>query len=353
MRLNSWGRALLSVASLALAVGLLLLMPRLIGVRWGEIFDRFGAIDPWKIGLLAVLWIAGLGAYTFVLTASLPGLSHGRAFMLNAAGSGVSNLLPFGGAVGVAATFTMATGWGFTLPAITVSTLVSGIWNVFARLLLPAFGILALLSIGRLPNRELTVAAGTAGLTLIGVALLIAVALRWEPAARWVDARQQALAGRLPHRPGDLLRKAGSSLLKVRAETLGVLSSGWRTLTLGMAGYMFLQGVLLYGCLWAAGDTLRVAETLAVFALNRVLTSAVVTPGGSGITETGTAALLVHFGVDGSVAATAVVLYSFFTHIIEIPLGGVVWACWLGRRKSLPKLARDADVSDVQNGHRG
>ncbi|GAA3242530.1 lysylphosphatidylglycerol synthase transmembrane domain-containing protein [Actinocorallia longicatena] len=329
-------RAALSAASLILAFGLLALMPRLVGVSWAEIWQRLGSIEPWALAVLAVVWIAGLGAYTFVLTASLPGLSHGRAFMLNAAGSGVSNLLPFGGAAGVAATFAMATGWGFTLPAITVSTVVSGIWNVFARLLLPAVGILALLSIGRLPNRQLSAAAATAGITLIAIALVIAVALRWEPAAHRVDRLLQRAAEHLPRRAGDLLRSAGSSLLRVRTETLGVLSAGWQRLTLGMAGYMLLQGVLLFGCLWAAGDSLRVAETLAVFAINRVLTSAVVTPGGSGITETGTAALLVHFGMDASAAATAVVLYSFFTHVIEIPLGGVVWAVWLNRRGRTP-----------------
>jgi uncharacterized membrane protein YbhN (UPF0104 family) len=90
--------------------------------------------------------------------------------------------------------------------------------------------------------------------------------------------------------------------------------------------------MLLAGCLAAAGETLPLAELIAVFSLNRVLTSAVVTPGGSGITETGTAALLIHFDVDAGPAATAVILYSFFTHIIEIPLGGLVWAGWLLRR---------------------
>lgn len=326
-------RALLSAASLTLAVGLLVLMPHLIGVSWGDIGRRLAGINLWALPVLTVLWIAGLAVYTFVLTASLPGLSNGRAFLMNAAGSGVSNLLPFGGAAGVAATFAMASGWGFSLRAITVSTLVSGIWNVFARLLLPAVGIVALLFIGELPNRQLAVAAGTASVTLVCAAVAIAVALRWEPAAHWVDGRLQWLAARLPKRPGDVLRSAGSSLLHVRESTLDVLRTGWPTLTLGMAGYMLLQGVLLYACLWAAGDTPRVAETVAAFALNRVLTSAVVTPGGSGITETGTAAALVHFGVAAPAAGTAVVLYSLFTHLIEIPLGGAAWAIWLNRKR--------------------
>lgn len=328
-------RAVLTALSLILSVGLLVAMPHLVGVSWSEIWHKLSGIDPWEMAILFVLWAVGLAAYTFVLVGSMPGLRHGQAFMLNAAGSGVSNLLPLGGAVGVAATFAMARGWGFTIPAITVSTIVTGIWNVFGRLLLPAIGILALVLIGEVPNRELSVAAGTAGVSLIAIATALAVALRWETAARWVDGRLQRLAGHLPKKVGDLLRTGGASLLRVREQTLDVLRGAWRTLTFGMVSYLALQGVLLFGCLWAAGDSLRIAETIAVFALNRVLTSAVVTPGGSGITETGTAALLVHFGVDGPSAATAVLLYSFFTHMIEVPLGGLVWAFWLNRRKNM------------------
>ncbi|GAB2823305.1 hypothetical protein GCM10022221_21720 [Actinocorallia aurea] len=330
-------RLVLSAASLALAAGLIALMPRLVGADWTAIAAGLTALGPGQAALLVVLWLAGLGLYTFVLTGSLPGLRHTQAFQLNAAGSAVSNLLPFGGAAGVAATFAMAGSWGFPAASVAVSTLVSGVWNVFGRLLLPAVGIAALLAIGEAPNRELAAAAASAGALLAGCAVLLGVALRYEGAARWVDARLRALAARAPRRMASLLRGLGASLLRVRAETLDVLRTGWRVLTFGMTGYLLLQGVLFYACLWAVGEPPRLAETVAAFALNRVLTSVVLTPGGTGVSETGTAAVLVHFGLDAAGAATAVLLYSFFTYVVEIPLGGLVWAWWLSRRgRKLP-----------------
>ncbi|MEO5876325.1 MAG: lysylphosphatidylglycerol synthase transmembrane domain-containing protein [Streptosporangiaceae bacterium] len=337
--MNQQARAVLSGASIVAAVGLLLAMPHLVGVGWADIGHRLGAVGPWTLAGLAALWIAGLAAYTFVLVASLPGLTHWRAFQLNAAGSGVSNLLPLGGALGVAATFTMARPWGHSIPAITASTVVTGVWNVLARMLLPAIGIIALVVVGEVPNRQLSAAAATAGITLILVAAAIGAALSWEGVALSVDRFLGRIGDHLPSRIGDLLRSAGAFLLRVRADSLEVLRSGWPGLTAGMIGYFGLQGVLLAGCLAAAGQTLPIAELIAVFSINRVLTSAVVTPGGSGITETGTAASLLHFGVEAGPAATAVVLYSFFTHIIEIPVGGLVWAGWLLRRpaRTLPK----------------
>ncbi|MCD0450552.1 flippase-like domain-containing protein [Actinocorallia sp. API 0066] len=329
-------RLVLSAGSLLLAAGLIAVMPRLVGADWTAIVAGLGALSPGVLALLVVLWLAGLGMYTFVLTGSLPGLRHGQAFQLNAAGSAVSNLLPFGGAAGVAATFAMAGSWGFSAPSVTVSTLVSGVWNVFGRLLLPALGIVALLSIGEVPNRELGAAAASAGVVLAACAVLLAVALRFESAARWVHDRLHSLAARSPHRLATLLRGLGTALLRIRAETIDVLRTGWKTLTFGMTGYLFLQGVLFWACLWAVGSPPRLAETVAAFALNRVLTSVVLTPGGTGVTETGTAAALVHFGLDATPAATAVLLYSFFTYVIEIPLGALAWTHWLWHRHQKP-----------------
>ncbi|MDX6742505.1 lysylphosphatidylglycerol synthase domain-containing protein [Actinocorallia sp. A-T 12471] len=325
-------RLVLSAASLALAVGLIALMPRLVGADWTAIWRGLSSLGPGEAAILVALWLAGLGLYTFVLTGSLPGLGHGQAFQLNAAGSAVSNLLPFGGAAGVAATFALAGSWGFAPASVAVSTLVSGVWNVFGRLLLPALGLAALLAIGEAPNRQLAAAAASAGALLLACAVLLGVALRWESAAHWVNGRLRALAARSPRRLAVLLRGLGSALLRIRAETIGVLRTGWKTLTFGMTGYLFLQGVLFWACLWAVGQPPRLAETVAAFALNRVLTSVVLTPGGTGVTETGTAAVLVHFGLDASGAATAVLLYSFFTYVVEIPLGGLAWAWWLHRR---------------------
>jgi hypothetical protein len=45
--------------------------------------------------------------YTFVYTGSMPGISHSKALALNLTGSLVSNLLPFGGAAGVANTYAL------------------------------------------------------------------------------------------------------------------------------------------------------------------------------------------------------------------------------------------------------
>ena len=68
--------------------------------------------------------------------------------MLNTASSAVSNVVPFGGAVGVGATYGMCRSWGFGVPKTTLGILVSGIWNVFLKLGLPVIALVLLVAEG-------------------------------------------------------------------------------------------------------------------------------------------------------------------------------------------------------------
>ena len=112
-------RTLLSLASLVAAAALIVWgMPAVSGLRWSQILAELSGLRFWQLVILTALWLAGLWAYSFVLTASLPGLRNWQGFTLNTVGSAVSNLLPFGGAAGVAVLYALTAGWGFTRRAV-------------------------------------------------------------------------------------------------------------------------------------------------------------------------------------------------------------------------------------------
>lgn len=99
-------------------------------------------------------------------------------------------------------------------------------------------------------------------------------------------------------------------------------------------------------CLAATGAYPGPAETVAVFALSRVLTTALVTPSGAGIMEGGVAALLVAFGEPAAEAAAAALLFGFWTYTIEIPAGGLALGAWsLLRRRPAHQQAVDPTPS--------
>jgi uncharacterized membrane protein YbhN (UPF0104 family) len=282
-----------------------------------------------QLAALFVVWIAGLWAYTWVLTGSLPGLTHAQALTLNLAGSAVSNLVSFGGAVGIGVTFAMAGSWGFRPAAITLSTLVSGVWNVLAKLALPLLGLLGLLVTGEIADRRIVIASTVAACVLAVVVAAIVGALSSERVARLVSVVVEWIGTRL-------LRVVRSerqihwdvAVLDFRHRTIGLLRHGALRMSLGMIGYAVLQAVLAWQCFRAVGSTLTVPEVFAGYALGRLLTSVVVTPSGVGIAELGSAALLTTFGGNPASTTAGVLLFSLFTYLIEIPIGAIGWLAW-------------------------
>ncbi|MEQ4717762.1 lysylphosphatidylglycerol synthase domain-containing protein [Nonomuraea sp. B19D2] len=334
---NKWLQITLSVLSLGLAVLLVVYLPQIVRtltgkpVSWHEIGMVFGALGPGQIALMAALWLLSLLAYTFVLTNSLPGLTNLQGLTINAAGSAVSNLLPFGGAVGVAVTFAMTRGWGFRSRSIVVMTLVSGIWNTLFRFILPAIGIIGLLSAGEAPNATVAKAGWTGAISILVLCLIVAVALYWDRAA---DLLGRALDGITR-----LLRlkiHASDAFHKLRADTAGVVRTRWPGLSLGMVFFLGFQWSIMAVCLHATGAWPGFAQSIAVFALSRVLTSVLLTPSGAGIMEGGVVLLLTEgFGVGVAPATATALLFGFWTYTIEIPFGGLALGAWaLLRRRN-------------------
>ncbi|MEV4579602.1 lysylphosphatidylglycerol synthase domain-containing protein [Nonomuraea jabiensis] len=334
---NKWLQIALSVLSLGVAVLLVVFLPQIVHtltgkpVSWHQIGTVFGTLGAGEIALMSALWLLSLLAYTFVLTNSLPGLNNLQGLTINAAGSAVSNLLPFGGAVGVAVTFAMTRGWGFTSRSIVVMTLVSGIWNTLFRFILPAVGIIALLAAGKAPNATVANAGWTGAISILVLCVIVAVALYWERAA---DVLGRALDGITR-----LLRlkfHASDAFHKLRADTAGVVRTRWLGLSLGMVFFLAFQWAIMAACMYATGAWPGPAESIAVFALSRVLTSALITPSGAGIMESGVAALLISaFGVPATPAIATALLFGFWTYTIEIPFGGLALGAWaLLRRRN-------------------
>ena len=334
-------RTLLSLASLVAAAALIVWgMPAVSGLRWSQILAELSGLRFSQLVILTALWLAGLWAYSFVLTASLPGLRNWQGFTLNTVGSAVSNLLPFGGAAGVAVLYALTAGWGFTRRAVTTSVLITGIWNLLARLALPAAGALLLVGGGLIPDRRITAAVLITSVVLTAAVIATMLTLHSVAAADRLGAALELAVRLLPRRwrprPGGI----AAALRRLQAATSDLIRRAWPQLTLATAAYLALQAGLLAGCMRAAGVHLPVTETLAAFTISRALATVVVTPGGVGITETGTLALLLSFGAPAPQATAGVLLFAAFAYALEIPLGGLTWVVVLTcRRRKQHRLA--------------
>lgn len=333
-------RLVVGVAGAAALLGWVL--PAVTRTTWAEIGAVLGAVPGVALAACFGLALAFLTAYAFVLRVSLPGLSMVRALVLNTAGTAISKLFPGGGAVGLAATFVICRSWGFPLRAISTSAVVTGVWNTMTRVALPVLAILLLaISDITLPGVLRQAAAGAAITGVIVLGLFVGIIASKQVADR---------VGYAVDRIIDLVRRrrgsgrARAAMTDTRGQIIERVRSAWHWLTLGMTGFFAAQFAIFLIALHVTGIELAFAGAFAAYAIGRLLTAVGVTPGGIGITETGTAAALVALGANPAEAGAAVVLMSIFTNLIELPLGIMAWIAWsLGRTHDREQVASGAE----------
>ena len=356
-------KVLQTVIGLGLAAAMLIWgLPYFAKTSWTDIWQVIRSIPLSHALGYQVLMLAGLWSYTFTFTGSLRGLSHSKALIVNLCGSSVSNLLPGGGAVGLAATYAICRSWGFSRRATSTSVIVTGVWNVMARIALPVVAIGALWFGGvTLPPAltDLAVAGMLTGLGILGAFIAIMASeraaqaigrgldrvlgpvLRRRRASKVAAAAAAALAdGRQPPevKPPMSIHELVTDL---RARINDVVSSGWLSMTLGMVGFFGAYYVLFVSIMRETGVTLPLNLLFAAFAIGRLLTAVGITPGGLGVTEAATSAVLVAWGAEPAGAAAGLVLFSVFTHLMEVPLGGLGWLLWTVSKKVEPPAEGD------------
>jgi uncharacterized membrane protein YbhN (UPF0104 family) len=310
--------------------------------------------------LVVIAAAASLVSGWLVICSVLPSIRLREAAVVNLGSTAVSNTLPAGGALAMGVSWAMLSSWGVSAGDYVLYTLVSGIWNVFARLSLPAIALLAIMTVSH-PSASLL--AGTAaGLVLLGiVAVGFGLVLRSEPfALRAGTALQRALAiacrlaRRQPPSP------AAGSLLAFRERAAGLLAArGWRITIATAASNLSMWLVLLASVRGVGLSQAQVPwqTSLAAFAFVRLLTVLPVTPGGAGITELGLVGFLAA-GADSKVAAqvtAAVLLYRAVTYLAPIPSGALACLAWRygpglkhGQSRSDRKIRNEHSVGKSQ-----
>lgn len=334
-RKSAGRRALEGLVSIgALVVMFALVLPKVTGSTYREVAHELDRLTAAEIGALGVVWAVGIAAYAGVLTAVLPGLRRVQGMVLNTATSAVSNVVPFGGAVGVGATYGINRSWGFGAPAITLAILVSGVWNVFLKLGLPVVALVLLVFAGEATS-GLVVAAAVGFVALAASVLVLTLVMRSEQLASAVGRTAQRVAtwglrtARRPDRPG-----IEQAVLDFRHRSSGLISRRWPRITFWMLSYSVLQFALQLLCLRFLGeDSLGPVEVFAGFAFGRLLSTIPITPSGVGFADTGAVASLVAFGGDPAICTAGVLLFTGFIFLLEIPVGGIAWIIW-ARMKS-------------------
>lgn len=331
---GSSSRGLVARARWLLGGGLALLLltlvlPMATGVPWASTWSVVSGVPVVELVALVALWGLGLLSHTITLTAALPTLTHRRALTLSLTGSAVANVLPLGGAAGIAVNHRMVRHWGFAAEEFAAFTVITNVWDVLVKLALP----LAALPVIALAGVSLGTTLGPAllGATVLAAGCAVVLVVLARPASA-------AYAGAILDRVGNgVLRAVGSSrrvrpgqaVVALQARCSGLVRTHWPRLSLGMVLYTALLFALMWSCLAATGSGLAPAAVLGGFAIERLLTLAGLTPGGAGVVEVGLTGVLLALGGSPAGVVGGVLLYRALTYGLEIPVGGVGLAVWL------------------------
>jgi putative heme transporter len=288
----------------------------------------------WAQALLVAAAAAASMASTWIMICSvLPSIRLREAAVVNLGSNAVANTLPAGGALAMGVSWAMLSSWDVSTAEYVLYTLVSGIWNVFARLGLPVLALLVLATASR-PGAGLIAAAA------VGLALLAAMA-----AGLGLLVRSESFAFRAGHALQlalvigcRVVRRQASfdvpgSLLGFRCRAGALIAArGWRITAATAAANLTLWLVLL-ACLRGIGLSQAQVPwqtSLAAFAFVRLLTVLPITPGGVGITELGLIGILAAGAGHkaGAQVTAAVLLYRAVTYLPPIPLGAIACLAW-------------------------
>ena len=309
-------------------------IPKITGSDYADIWHEMSKLSPVEIVALIALWFLGMVAYTGVLTNTLPGLTHPQALTVNFAGSAVSNVMPFGGAIGVGATYAIDMSWGFTAPSVTLSILVSGIWNVFAKLAMPVLALLLLILTGHATGK-LFLPAVLGLIALVVAALVLGLIMRSERLAERIGQFGQSIVGwfcRVTRRKA--IPDVVTGVLNFRHQSIGLVRERWWRVTLWIFLFNLIQFLLLFACIRAIGiDGITLTEAFAAFAFARLLETIPITPSGVGFVEVGAASALISFGGPDNASTAAVFLFRGFVYLLEIPVGALAWVVWASMSK--------------------
>jgi uncharacterized protein (TIRG00374 family) len=329
-----WRRALTPALSLALVAAVFVwFLPQFTSLS--AVWASVRAMTWVEVTLLLLAAVWNLATYQFVMVATMPGMTLRQATVATETTTAVSNTVVGGAAIALGLNYAMNSSWGFSGSRTSVSLLVSGLWNNFAKLGLPVVA-LVLLAFSSSPSAG-RVAAGVAGVLGLLVALvLLGALLRSSAAAERIGTGAARVVsalirpfGRPPVQGWD------RATTKFRDRTALLLHARWHWITLAtLVSHLSLFVVLLMALRFVGvgADQVSAAEALAVFAFARLLTAIPFTPGGLGVMELAMITGLAAAGGPRASVAAAVLVYRALTYVLPIPVGLGTYLFWRRNR---------------------
>ena len=305
---------------------------------YGEAWTAIQSMEWWELGLIVLATIALIIIYVTPYTAALPGLKFKPAFYTRQTSFMISNVIPGGGAWGLAVQYGMLSSYGYGPAPASATIGITSVWNTLVTLSLPVIALIGLAVIGASSGQAATVTL-IAGVAVIAMIVVFALILRSESFARklgvWADKIIDWGAG-LIHKEVDVDAVAG--ILHFRSSIVDVVRDRWLLITLANVGQQLAQFSILYLAVVALqggfNGPVTLIEAFAAFAFGRLATFIPVPPGGLGTTDAIITAALTSFGLGNNDALAATMVWRAATYFPQVIIGVITMLLWRRKKPS-------------------
>ena len=192
----------------------------------------------------------------------------------------------------------------------------------------PAIAVTLLVIEGRSAGGFVTTAV--IGLTVVIVSLIVIVAvLRSESAARKIGGWAQKPLNSVLRKFGKEASDVTLILVQFHDQASDLIRTRWKALAITNVAAQMAPMLVLWAALEGLGVThsqLSLVELFAAFSIALVLTAFPITPGGLGTVDAALIALLIAFGVDGSTAVAADLLWRMVWFMPQLLVGALAVA---------------------------
>ncbi len=296
--------------------------------QFGDYSQAWAAIQNMStlaLAILVVMTIINIIVYVWPYQAAIPGLKYRPAFVIRQTSFMISNVVPMGGAFGLAVQYAMLGFYSVGAAEATAGIGITSIWNTFVTLSLPIFGSIGLVVIGQAQAAAFGLAA--IGLVVIGaVVWLFAAILRSQDNARKIGQYGERI---VDWGYGLFKKESGfdvvDEVVHFRDSTVGVVSDGWLRITATSYLQQFMQFLILWAAIFAiqggANAPVTFIEAFVAFAFGRLATFIPLPPGGLGTVDAATTAILVGFGAANNDALAAVMVWRALTYFPQVIIG--------------------------------
>lgn len=299
---------------------------------FNEVLKSINNLNYYQLFLLILTAFFNIWVFQYPYLVTTQGLSYFQAFKVRNASFAISNCVPAGGTIGLAAQYAMLKSFGISNQSISTTVAIASVWNGLISYLMPIFGLISL-SI----STKLT--PGLVNSTLLGTFVLI-FAVSFLILTFKSEAISTKIGKAIDYLLKPLTRFSNTKinfskvLNNFRDQVIETVKAKWLQITASNLLVQFSMFFIFWVSCYSVNIELSVFVLFAAFCFGRFGTVIPFTPGGVGTTDVIMVSTLILYGANDVQSFVAVLLWRTFYYLPQVLIGVISYFQWqLSRTK--------------------